>query len=200
MSGLFGLSLRCIYVERFLIPSRLILSYSFLLALFHTSYRILVISMERENTEQDEYITTNQGEASRSLDTPARSVSPKLFEFVVDSGDSKSQIRRHAMRESWRQRNHSRSKSPVAHMLQHKARELLPKVVQTRHDSSSTGKEAQIAESSDVELQEGVGRRSENSSSSGSESPGSDNVKRDRLLIPDGVSSDLTFDRPWRQH
>jgi hypothetical protein len=145
--------------------------------------------MEREDIERDESISANQEETSQSLDTPARGDSPMLFEFVTNSGDSKSQIRRHAMRESWRQRNRGRSNSPATHKARPRARELLPRAAHTRQSSSSTGKEAAII--SDLEMDEDAGRGSESLSSSEDESLDSEIVKRERLLTPDGVFLDL---------
>ncbi|KAG0649025.1 hypothetical protein D0Z07_5028 [Hyphodiscus hymeniophilus] len=64
-------------------------------------------------------------------------------------------------------------------------------VARAPKDSSSKGKEVETTESLDVEMEEGLGRRSEHFSSSGSESPNSEAVGRERLLSSDGVFFDL---------
>lgn len=147
--------------------------------------------MERQETEKDESIPVTQGGASPGLDTPAHSDSPMLFEFVTNDGNRRSQIRRHAMRESWRQRNRTNSPttyttSPMARGL----REILPRVTQTQ-SSSRTGTDAEVSESEDVEMGEDLGRPSDSLYSSGDETLARETVKRERPLTSDAVFLDL---------
>jgi hypothetical protein len=150
--------------------------------------------MEGAESEWDESIPANHEAASRSQDTTTAGDSPMLFEFVTNDGSSRSQIRRHAMRESWRQRNRGRSSSSANLTPPPRTREILPRVIQTSRSSSSTGRAAEVAESSDVEMEEeeAVGRPSEDLYSSGDEglvNPGGHT--KDRHLTPEGLFLDL---------
>lgn len=104
--------------------------------------------MEGGEENVDESGAVVQHERTRARDPRVHGDAPMSFEFVTNDGNNLSQIRRHAMRESWRQRHCGRSNSPVTRTPP-RAREILPRATQTRQSSSSTGREAEAAESSD---------------------------------------------------
>ena len=138
-----------------------------------------------------EWVTPNPAgkwEASGRNDTSTPRSKLMLIEFVVNSGDNKSQIRRHAIRESWRQRNHGRSKLPATHRGPG-ARETLPKIAHRHQNTPSTGKEAAVAES-DLKIEAEWGRRTLYSSG-GPDIPGAEVAKRERLHACKGLFLDI---------
>lgn len=103
----------------------------------------------RRNANAGESDLSAEGEASRSQDAGTRVDTPMLFEFVTNDGNNRSLIRRHAMRESWRQRNRGRSNSPITRTPP-RQRELLPRNTHPRRTGSNSNPES--TEVSDVEM------------------------------------------------
>ena len=129
-------------------------------------------------------------EATRSRDAGARVDTPMLFEFVTNDGNNRSQIRRHAMRESWRQRNRGRSNSPTTHTPP-RQRELLLRGTHGRGRGSNAKQDAQLTEVSDVEMGEDARRSDFLSEGEERGVPGQHEELDGGLLTQDGIYLDL---------
>jgi hypothetical protein len=129
----------------------------------------------------------SERDATRSQDAGADT--PMLFEFVTNDGNNRSQIRRHAMRESWRQRNRGQSNSPITRTPP-RQRELLPRDTHSRENSSSAGQGAEFTDVSDIEMGEDA-RRSDRSSEDDMRFARQIEKRDDGLLTRDGIYLDL---------
>ena len=133
---------------------------------------------------------SKEGEASRSQDAGLRGDAPMLFEFVNNDGNNHSQIRRHAMRESWRQRNRGRSNSPLTRTPP-RQRALLPRGPSRREAGPNPEKYVDSTEISDVEMRDDARDSDPSSESERGGYTGQLEELDDELLTRDGVYVDL---------